>query len=154
MITPSTPEIKVRVRAVIIKNDKLLVIVNDRDGFIYLPGGKIQKYESIPETISREITEELGTDIVFEYQKLLYIQEFFNKERDMHSIEFIVLGNINKFEELEGRNDPAHNGSDHFSWIDIDKLPKDFKPKELIDKLQNDYKNSFINTPQYIGAVE
>jgi ADP-ribose pyrophosphatase YjhB (NUDIX family) len=148
-----TDEIKVRVRAVIIKNKKLLVISNDRDKFQYLPGGKVQKYETIVTTLQRELVEELGDDIKFTFQKMLYIQEFFNKERDIHSIEFVILGDLNKFDEIEGRNDPEHNGEDHFTWIDIASVSELFKPAELRQKLYSDFQNGFTRHPEYIGTV-
>ena len=54
--------------AVIVKEEKVLLIKRERGDFIglfALPGGKIEECEHIDEAVSREIKEELGLDLQF-----------------------------------------------------------------------------------------
>lgn len=66
---------KVKVRAVILRDGKLVVSRERRRGIehILLPGGRVQDGESIKHAISREVSEETGLDVV--PQRLLYVAE-------------------------------------------------------------------------------
>lgn len=141
--TNITPQIKVRVRTVCIHKNKVLLVINDRDNFSYIPGGKLEPFESIPDCAKREIKEELGEATEFTFKKVLWISEFQDRKRNIHSVELFILGTLNKFEELQGLHDPEHNGEDHFEWVEIDNLPKDLKPEFLQDKLPNLLKKHF-----------
>ena len=44
---------------VILKHGKLLVIKEDKDDFYKLPGGRVEKDETLEETCEREIKEEI-----------------------------------------------------------------------------------------------
>ncbi len=75
----------IRCRAVIINDDKLLVVRIMDNKFYALPGGHLEWGEDIKECLSREIVEELG--IKPEIGRLLYINNFIEKENEQ-SIEF------------------------------------------------------------------
>ena len=49
---------------VIIKQGKLRVIKEDKDDFYKLPGGRVEKDETLEETCAREIKEEIGGEII------------------------------------------------------------------------------------------
>jgi len=65
----------VRVRAVIVRDGRLLVSRERRQGreHVLLPGGRVQSGESITEALVREVGEETGLDVVPE--RLLYVAE-------------------------------------------------------------------------------
>ena len=61
-----------RVAAVIIKDNKILLLHRIKDGkeYFVFPGGGIEKGESLEEAVIREVQEELGLEIKIE--KLLF----------------------------------------------------------------------------------
>ncbi|HLD92363.1 MAG TPA: hypothetical protein VI795_03110 [Patescibacteria group bacterium] len=88
-------------------------------------------------------------------QKVLYIRDFFDTDHDEQNLELFILGDINKFEQLEHRLDPQHtDGSMWLTWLDIDNLPDNLYPKQLTKKLVEDYKNNFPNAGEYVGKMD
>lgn len=133
------------IRIVTIKEGKVLLISNDRDGFFYFIGGKMEEYETIEDCVKRELQEETSMDIEAKIIKPLYFQELIRPEHEKHKLEMFILVEIDKFEELEGIQDPEHNGDDHLTWIDIDKIPERAFPSVIFKQFKEDYKTNFKN---------
>jgi 8-oxo-dGTP pyrophosphatase MutT (NUDIX family) len=55
--------INIRVGAIIMKDDKLLMVKNDRDDYYYSVGGRIRFGETAEQAIRREVKEELGFEM-------------------------------------------------------------------------------------------
>ena len=85
-ITMETKKFTVRIRAVIVHEDKLLVMKMGTNEYYALPGGKMEIGETILECLEREITEELG--IPPKIGRLLFTNSFVEKNGDQ-SVEFI-----------------------------------------------------------------
>ena len=147
-------KIKVRLRLVIIKNSKLLVTYDSVDDYYYYLGGKLEFGETIKEGAIREIKEELGNNIRFTFKKILYIRDFLQPEKDEHSLELFILGEVNKFMELEHHLDPEHGDKKWATWLDIKNLPDNLYPKPLSRKLLDDYRESFTHTGEYVGKMD
>lgn len=146
--------IHIRLRCVIIHDDKLLASFSKKHDFYFFPGGHIRWGETIIDGAKREIKEELGDDVEFIFKKILYIREFLEKKEEKHSLELFVLGEVNKFAELEGKIDPEHPNSDWWStWLPLDKLPKNLLPYQLAVKIAKDYKKGFPNSGEYVGMI-
>lgn len=145
-------EMNFRVRLVIIKDNKLLLTYTPDGDFYFYLGGHVEFGETIKETAIREVKEECGREINFEFKKLLYIREFFNKEKTEHSLEFFVLGDIDKTEGVEEIIDEEHPEQKRM-WVDINNLPENLLPKSLSKKLVNDYKSGFPKEGEYLGAI-
>ena len=54
-----------KVRAVLVREDKIAVIKAKKSGAFMLPGGKLDEGETYEETLRREILEETGIEIEF-----------------------------------------------------------------------------------------
>lgn len=139
---------------VIVKNGKLLVTYDSVENYYYYIGGKLEYGETVQEGAEREIKEELGEDIKLDFKKILYIRDFLQPEKDEHSLELFILGDVNKFEELEHYLDPEHGDKKWSTWFDINKLPDNLFPKALTKKLQEDFKKRFTNSGEYVGRMD
>ena len=126
--------IKIRCRALILNEGKLLVVKHTIDDNYYaLPGGKLEKGENPQECIIREIQEELG--VIIQNPKLAYIYKWEDyKNRD--NIEFLFLiENGKDFVDLTN-NDRSH-AFEIFEilWMekgdDINLLPSQLKNEFL-----------------------
>lgn len=146
-------KIKIRLRFVIIKHNKLLAYYTKDEDFYFYIGGKLEFGETVEEGWAREIKEELGEDAVFTFKKILYIRDYIVEKDNEHSLELFILGDINKFEEIEGRPDPEFDGRKWPTWLDLNNLPKNLHPKPLTQKILEDYKNGFPNQGEYVGRM-
>lgn len=146
-------KIKIRVRLVIIKNNKILLSYTKDEDFYFYIGGKVEFGETLKEACRREVLEECKAN--FEFKKILYVRDFILPEIDEHSVEFYILGNVNKFEEIEGIKDEEFNGRHWQTWVDLDKLSKiNIKPKLLTEKIIKNYREGFTNGTEYVGVIE
>ncbi len=152
-------KIHVRLRLIIIKNGKLLTSYSKKHDFYFYIGGHLEFGETIKDGCIREIKEECGEDTNFEFKKIVYIRDFIypqgKDDINDHSVELFILGDINKFEELEGHLDPQHpDGSMYLSWLDINNLPQNLYPQELSKIIVDDYLSGFTKTGEYVGALK
>lgn len=148
-------KINVRVRLVIIKNGKILLHFTENGNFYFYTGGHLEFGETIKQACERETVEETGAN--FTFKKILYVRDFIHPEENEHSVEFYILGDIDKFEELDGLVDPqsVEKGWKSWqNWIDLEKL-KDInvKPSSLSEILLAGYKNNFSGETKYLGEI-
>lgn len=148
------PRIKIRLRMVIIKDEKLLVTYDSIEDYYFYIGGKLEFGETVLEGAQREIKEELGESTKFNFKKILYIRDFLQPEKNEHSLELYILGDVNKFEELEHYPDPEHDDRKWSMWLDINNLPDNLYPNSLSSKLLRDFKKGFINSGEYVGRMD
>lgn len=153
-----SPQINVRLRMVIIKNNKILVTHNKNKNYYYYIGGHLEYGETILDGCIREIKEECGSDTEFTFQKILYLRDHLLNQKDHgkneHSVELFILGDVNKFEELEQCLDPQHpDGQVCSTWLDLNNLPNNLLPKTLTSILLVDYKNNFPDSGKYVGSI-
>lgn len=150
-----TNYINIRLRLVIIKNEKLLTSYTKKHDFYFYIGGHMEFGETILEGCKREIVEECGEGTKFKLKKVLYIRDFFDPDSGEQNVELFILADINKFEELEHKFDPQHkDGSMWLTWLDINNLPDNLFPKSLSKILLKDYKNGFPNAGEYVGRMD
>lgn len=145
--------IKVRVRLVIIKNDHILLSYNQDGDYYFYIGGKVEFGETLREACTREIAEECG-GAKFTFQKILYIRDFIHPEENEHSVEFYILGEIDKFKEIDGFKDQEFEGRHWQAWIPLGKLAEtNIKPETLTSQLLEDYQNDFAGETKYLGKI-
>lgn len=146
-------KINVRLRIIIIKNNKLLVQYRKKGDYFHYVGGHLEYSETILEGCRREITEECQK-ANFEFKKILYIRDFILPEKNEHSVELFILGDIEKFLELEHYFDPQHqDNSVWLTWLEMNNLPENLLPQKLTTKLVNDYKFGFPKEGEYVGKA-
>ena len=146
-------EVNVRLRIIIIKNDKLLVQYRKKSDFYHYVGGHLEYGETVLEGCQREIAEEcIGAK--FEFKKIFYIRDFIYPKENEHSFELFILGDIDKDKELEQYIDPQHpDGDAKCTWLDINNLPDNLFPHPLSKILQKDYQAGFPSQGQYVGKM-
>jgi len=76
-------------------------------------------------------------------------------EKNEHSMELYVLGDIDKFDELEGLKDPEFGDNHWQTWVDLSKLESlDVRPKKLVKLIIEDCKSNFSGETKYLGEVD
>lgn len=145
--------IDARVRLVIINHGKILLTYTSEENFYFYIGGKVEYGETLKEACAREVKEECGGDVDFSFKRILYVRDYINHKQNEHSIEFYILGRINKYKSIEGVLDREFEGKHYQTWVNLDKLPKNLFPKTLSERLLRDYKRHFVNCFSYLGEI-
>lgn len=133
-----------RTCAVIINEQKLLVLKDNHADYYYLPGGRVQFGETAENALLRELKEEL--DIIPTIVRPLFInQSFFNEDvikKDYHEICIYFLVDISKTDILSRGNTflgIETKKEQNFTWLSFDKVKEEYLYpifiKERIDKL-------------------
>ena len=125
------PLFNVRVYALIVKNNRLL-ISEEQHGGVFLrkfPGGGLQFGEGIVQALHRELKEELNADV--ESEKLLCVTEdfvvsFLNNKQQVIGVHYWVeLKQDYSDNHLDNNRVELENGYIHFKWVMIDELKAD-----------------------------
>ena len=107
-------------------HDGYLLAIRWNSGSFYLPGGKAQLYETMEETLQREIFEELGLET--RVTRMLWFCErtYIHNENPIHEISTYFQAELDWDRLPSFPNDFSHLDSDgflqHFEWLSIDKL--------------------------------
>ena len=110
---------KVRPAVVIQKNDRVLFLKYNYNGTeVYgIPGGNPDPYETLQETVKRELKEELTLEV--EPKELLCSCEVIIEEKDNDTLHMIFLGEIS--DQIPCIN-PKETSAECFEWIPIENL--------------------------------
>ncbi len=137
---------KYRVSGLLIKDNKVLTVQINDNGFYCLPGGHVELMETSKDAIVREFYEE--TRINVKVERLVYVTEnFFNgKLGKFHEIGmYYLLSNDNI--KIEDYTLIEHDKNDstklEFKWIDICNL-ENFKPEFIKNEILNINKDKNI----------
>jgi 8-oxo-dGTP diphosphatase len=82
---------QIAVRALIMRDNKLLLVSNDGDLW-YTPSGRLENIESLTDCLQREILEETGLDA--EIGDVIYVSEFFDEGNDLKKIEIYFSASV------------------------------------------------------------
>lgn len=130
---------KYRVSGILIKDNKVLTVQINDNGFYCLPGGHVEIMEPSNNAIIREYYEETGLQT--KVKKLLYIVENFfeGKLGNTHEIGMYYLLDCDdiRFEDCTLiEHDKDGDMKLEFKWLDIDDL-SNFKPEFLKSEIIN-----------------
>jgi 8-oxo-dGTP diphosphatase len=133
-----------RVRAIIIKDEKILFIKRTKEGLVYwvMPGGEIEAGESNEQALIRECQEELGVTVK--------VGELFFSgpsgkpgiEGQMEYFYFceIINGQLGTGQGPEYQPNSGYIGSYEPQWRSLKEMMNfDIKPAELRDLLNKKY---------------
>jgi len=126
------------VRAVIIKNGKLLVL-KKTDASYSLPGGAPNVDETLEQGLLRECQEEIGCQVIID--KLAYVGDYF-KVRDSvppstrHQIEFFFACSVTDDYMPRSGHHPDKRQVDVL-WLDLASLEQQaFVPKGMVEAIK------------------
>lgn len=114
------------------------------DRFWFLPGGRVELMESTPETLRREMSEELGTDV--EVGPLQWLAEIFfhMEERQYHELGFYYRASFKDPTYLEksrtwfGVVDGPYKIN--LRWFRVEELDQvDVRPPFVTEALRNSH---------------
>ena len=153
-ITFKTPEgvFNYRVCAIIISNERLLVMKDERCPYYYLPGGRVTLHETAEKAVLREIKEELEIDAKI-IRPLWLNQSFFTEDvhhEKYHELCLYFLIDVSDTDLLSRENNfvlTENKTHQHiFSWIPFCELNKNhFYPKFIKKRIFNLPTNLEIN---------
>ena len=130
---------RVEVRAVIFIDGRLVVTNETRQGKPHtaLPGGGVERWESLHEALVREVREETG--LVVEPGRLVYVAEVVERYK-LHDVEFVFLA------ETESRIDGRR-----VSLVD----PSDAKGvlPPILDEIGHDAAAGWPEQPRWLGNL-
>lgn len=120
-----------RVCAIIISNNKILAMHDERSPYFYLPGGRVQMGETAEHAVVREVEEELN--ITPKIIRPLWLnQSFFTEDVDKlnyHEICIYYLMDISETRLLEkGERFTLHEGHHihDFEWLAFERLQDEY----------------------------
>lgn len=128
--------INIRVGAIIIKDDKVLMVKNNRDDYYYSVGGRVQLGETAEQAIKREVKEELGFEV--EVDRLGFICEAYfygtigdDIERLIYEPAFYFYMSVPNDFEIESSTFLEDGTPEYLEWVPLntDKIiyPEFFK---------------------------
>ena len=137
-------EKRVRARAIIIHEGKLVSMYRERQGRIFytFPGGGMEGNESQEECVKREVIEEFGLNV--ELIKKVYTYENKNSIEHFYTAEWIS----GEFGSGEGEEFQANrnNGIYEPKLIEISEIPNlPLMPPEVAEAFYSDYMKNGIN---------
>ena len=133
---------RVKVRAVIVQDGKLVVSRERRRGVehLLLPGGRVKAGESILDALAREVAEETGLDV--EPVRLLYVAEVVAGHRE-HDLNLIWLA--------APRDD--HAAIAPTALIAFDSPEAEAVMPPIIDQIKADAADGWSDEPRWLGNV-
>ena len=133
---------KVKVRAVVVRDGKLLVSRERRRGVehMMLPGGRVRDGEAITDALVRELAEETRLEVV--PLRLLYIAEVVGSY-GVHDLNLIWLAEL---------RDPQALIEDR-SWVALDSPVAESIMPPIVEQIVADMSSGWAREPRWLGNV-
>ncbi len=128
--------LNIRVGAIIIKDEKVLMVGNERADYLYSVGGRIKFGETAEEAVLREVLEETG--VKMEIDRLGFVHENYfygdspsNLGKLIYEISFFYYMKVPSDFSPFCESFSEDNGKEHLKWVslydDIKMYPDFFK---------------------------
>lgn len=138
--------LNIRVGAIIIKDNKFLMVENDKFDHMYSVGGRLKFGETTEEAVIREVFEETG--VKMEIERLGFIHENFflgdsvvKQGNIVHEISFFYYMKVPENFEPMCKSFTEDGDKEHLVWIDVDH-PKKYYPEFFKTELFNQVKET------------
>ena len=120
-----------RVCAILLDQDRILVMHDERSPYFYLPGGRVKMGERAEDAVLREVREELGVEAKI-VRPLWLDQAFFNEDvdrMDYHELCLYFLLDVSETDLLSRgetftRQERRHTHT--FQWLPFDRLRDEY----------------------------
>lgn len=116
-----------RVGAIIIQDNKVLMVKNDHDPYYYSVGGRVKIFETLEDAIVREVYEETG--MMFEIDRLVWIHENFfdaafgkRSGKRYHELSFYYLMKPQPDIAIIDGGYTSDGAQEKLYWLSIDEL--------------------------------
>lgn len=134
-----TDHIEIILRAIIVHNSQILLCHSrEKPPIYFLPGGHLERGETMEQAMSREIKEEIGTKILA-IRFLEVSENFYQDNRGQHheiNLIFEVSLDTDNFKHIESCEEHIC-----ITWLGIEKLPTiRFLPRDTHKYLINYFK--------------
>ena len=80
--------IRVSARALVVNENREILMVREKESYWYTPGGGLEDGESLTECVKREVLEETGLEI--EVGRVVLIEEYFEGEKHFLCVYFLA----------------------------------------------------------------
>lgn len=137
-------------KALIIKDDKMLAIkISDgKEEWYIMPGGGQDVEELLPETVCREVAEELGLQVTV--KDLVFVIEGLHGEK-FHRVDLVFL--CEYISEIKNAALQSDTGQVGYDWLDIRTLnTTPLYPSKLRRQIMNLYEGKEYK--KYLGNEE
>ncbi|MFA5069998.1 MAG: NUDIX domain-containing protein [Patescibacteria group bacterium] len=134
------------VKAIIIENNKILLLKRNREGRIYwvFPGGQVESGETDEQALKREVKEEVGVDV--SVGKLIFQTKYKLPKKETKEDEYFYLcryigGEIGTGQGPEYQPNSGYVGTYEPQWVAIKDLRK---MKVLPEEVKNLVPEKFL----------
>ncbi|HUA02614.1 MAG TPA: NUDIX hydrolase [Solirubrobacteraceae bacterium] len=126
----------------ILIDQRLIVAEQRRRGRteLSLPGGRVNRNESVLDAVKREVAEETGLDVV--PGRLLYVSELVQSVR-IHDLELVFLAETAGVPTLRG-----------FRAVDLEAGERPRVRPPILDQIVRDLAQGWRDTPRWLGNLE
>lgn len=143
-----------RVGAIIIRNNRLLMVKNEHSPYFYSVGGRVHLHETSESAVKREVLEETGmrleTDRIAFIHENLFCEDVTGEK--FHEISFFYLMKDNPALDTICLSFDENGSKENLVWIPLDELkdtylyPEFFKTE--LDRLSTELRHVVTNKEQ------